>query len=73
MSVVTGTPARWRAAARKAIGTWAPSLEVSVAKAIETAYQDGIIVGARAADAKGQIDLARELRAAARASDSRGA
>ena len=57
---------RWAAAARKALDTWAPSLEASVAQAIERSYQEGLIFSARAADAKGQAELARELRAAAR-------
>jgi len=60
-------PPRWRAAARKALDTWAPTLENSVAEAIERGYREGIVFAAKAADAKGQPELARELRVAARA------
>jgi hypothetical protein len=72
MVLETKGPSRWRAAARKAIDIWAPSLEASVADAIERGYQDGIIFSAKAADSKGQAELARELRATARSSDSEG-
>jgi len=59
-------PPRWRTAARKAIDTWSPTLEASVAEAIERGFREGIVFAAKAADAKGQSELARELRAAAR-------
>jgi hypothetical protein len=72
-NAVTERRTWWNAMARKALDTWAPSLEVSVAQAIERSYQEGIIFSAKAADAKGQIELARELRAVARANDSGGA
>jgi hypothetical protein len=66
MTAEAEKPSRWRAAARKALDTWGPSLEASVAEAIEHGYREGIVFSAKAADAKGQAELARELRAAAR-------
>jgi hypothetical protein len=57
---------RWRLAARKAHDLWAPTLEASVASAIERGYREGIVFSAKVADAKGEPELARELRAAAR-------
>lgn len=48
----TKKASRWRAAARKALDTWAPSLETSVAEAIERGYIEGIVFSAKAADTK---------------------
>jgi hypothetical protein len=53
---------RWELAARKALDTWGPSNEVSVALAIEDGYKDGLKRAAAFIDEKGQRELAAMLR-----------
>jgi hypothetical protein len=54
------TPTRsiWRQRARKALDSWAPNSESSVAAAIQDAYHDGIRRAAAFLDQKDQHELA---------------
>jgi hypothetical protein len=53
---------RWELAARKALDTWGPSSEVSVALAIEEGYRDGLKRAATFIEEKGQRELAAMAR-----------
>jgi hypothetical protein len=55
----------WEVRARKALDTWGPTSETSVATAIETAYVDGLKRAATFLEEKGQRELAAMVRALA--------
>ena len=53
---------RWEQAARKALDTWGPSSEASVAVAIEQGYRDGLKRAAAFVEEKGQREIAMMVR-----------